>query len=101
MSSKSYRFLVKSFTSCVTKDARNMPVAAMRPPQKVVIWMPNLSMRIPATGDRKNVVPIVNEPTDAEKMRLKCKEMKIKFHTLQVFAMQLFIFSFQMKYARK
>lgn len=28
--------------------------------------MPNLSVRIPATGDRKNVVPMVSEPTKAE-----------------------------------
>lgn len=47
-------------------EERNIPPDAIAPPTKVVIWMPNLSVSIPATGDRKNVVPIVSEPTKAE-----------------------------------
>lgn len=45
---------------------RNIPPAVNMPPSNVVIRKPILSVSIPDTGDRKNVVPIVNEPTNAE-----------------------------------
>lgn len=35
------------------------------PPMKVVRRRPILSVRMPEMGDRKNVVPIVSEPTRA------------------------------------
>lgn len=47
-------------------DDRIMPLDARAPPRKVVIWMPILSVRMPEIGDRKNVVPIVSDPTKAE-----------------------------------
>jgi len=50
----------------VSSEERSRPTDAIAPPTKVVVWMPNLSVNIPATGERKNVVPIVNEPTKAE-----------------------------------
>lgn len=53
-------------TLCVNIDERNKPADAIAPPTKVVIWMPNLSVNILAIGDRKNVVPMVSEPTKAE-----------------------------------
>jgi len=53
------------FTLSVNSEERSRPADAITPPTKVVIWMPNLSVSIPAIGDRKNVIPIVNEPTKA------------------------------------
>ena len=50
----------------VSSEERSRPTDAIAPPIKVVVWMPNLSVNIPAIGDRKNVVPIVSEPTKAE-----------------------------------
>lgn len=48
-------------------EDKNKPENANVPPTKVVIRIPILSVRIPATGDSKNVVPIVNDPTSAAK----------------------------------
>lgn len=42
-----------------------MPPVVNIPPINVVILKPILSVRIPDTGDRKNVVPMVSEPTKA------------------------------------
>lgn len=47
------------------KDDRNMPPDAKNPPKKVVTRMPSLSVKIPAIGDSKKVIPIVREPTRA------------------------------------
>lgn len=44
-----------------------MPPVANNPPIKVVNLIPILSVRIPAIGERKKVVPIVREPTRAGK----------------------------------
>lgn len=42
-----------------------MPLTVRMPPMKVVRRSPILSVRMPETGDRKNVVPMVSEPTRA------------------------------------
>lgn len=41
------------------------------PPMNVVARRPILSVRMPETGDRKNVVPSANEPTKAANERKK------------------------------
>lgn len=45
----------------------NIPPADSSPPNKVVRRNPILSVRTPAIGDRRNVVPIVRDPTKAAK----------------------------------
>lgn len=50
---------------------KNIPVAAKKPPNNVVFRSPMLSVRIPDTGDKRNVVPIVKDPTNA-KIETKC-----------------------------
>lgn len=37
------------------------------PPTNVVVRKPILSVKIPEIGDKKNVVPIVSDPTNAKK----------------------------------
>lgn len=54
-------------TLSTKNDDANIPPAAIAPPRKVVRRIPIRSVNIPATGDRKNVVPIANEPTSAAK----------------------------------
>lgn len=56
----------KNITLSVTNDDANIPPEAIRPPMNVVNLIPILSVKIPATGDRKNVVPIVSDPTSAK-----------------------------------
>lgn len=46
-----------------------MPPVAKMPPMNVVVRRPILSVRMPDTGDRKNVVPMVRDPTKAETRR--------------------------------
>lgn len=43
-----------------------MPLTVRMPPMNVVKRNPILSVNIPDTGDKKNVVPSVNEPTSAK-----------------------------------
>lgn len=50
----------------IQNEDRNMPPAANRPPINVVYRRPILSVRIPETGDNRNVVPIVSDPTSAK-----------------------------------
>lgn len=60
-------------------DERNIPPAANIPPMNVVNRSPILSVKIPEMGERRNVVPIVNDPTKAEekkKMQQKNKKKK-------------------------
>lgn len=47
-----------------------MPLAAIAPPANVVRRMPNLSVRIPATDEKKKVVPMVSEPTNAKRRKV-------------------------------
>ena len=54
-----------AFTFFTKKDDKNIPAAAKPPPIKVVNRMPILLVSRPATGDKKNVIPIVREPTNA------------------------------------
>lgn len=49
-------------------DDINIPPEANAPPKNVVRCKPIASVNTPDTGDTKNVVPIVNEPTSAEIM---------------------------------
>lgn len=42
-----------------------MPTVISTPPMNVVVFSPILSVKMPETGDKKNVVPIVNDPTNA------------------------------------
>lgn len=51
----------------VKNEEAKIPPAARRPPINVVCLIPILSVRIPAIGDKKNVVPMVRDPTRAEK----------------------------------
>ena len=46
------------------EDKNNPPVVNI-PPMNVVVRKPILSTKIPDTGDSRNVVPIVSEPTKA------------------------------------
>lgn len=48
-----------------TRDDNIRPLTVNIPPMNVVKRRPILSVKMPDTGDRKNVVPIVNEPTRA------------------------------------
>lgn len=50
----------------VKNDERSRPVADSKPPINVVNRIPILSVKTPATGENKKVVPMVNEPTKAE-----------------------------------
>lgn len=50
----------------MTNEETNIPTAAISPPIKVVSRIPILSVKMPATGERKKVVPIVREPTKAK-----------------------------------
>lgn len=43
----------------------NIPSVVKIPPRNVVVRNPNLSTRIPETGEKKKVAPIVNDPTSA------------------------------------
>lgn len=44
-----------------------MPPDVRIPPISVVKRSPILSVKMPEIGDKKNVVPMVKEPTNAEK----------------------------------
>jgi len=52
----------------VSREERIMPIMARAPPTRVVCLWPMRSVRIPATGEKAKVAPIVNEPTRAVKM---------------------------------
>lgn len=56
----------KEITWLENSEDRSIPLDARAPPKNVVIWMPILSVRMPEIGDKKNVVPMVNDPTKAE-----------------------------------
>lgn len=47
-------------------DDINKLVVAIKPPINVVSLIPMRSIRTPAIGDIKNVVPTVKEPTNAK-----------------------------------
>lgn len=49
----------------VKNDESSRPPEDNKPPINVVSRKPILSVKQPATGDRRNVVPIVREPTSA------------------------------------
>lgn len=55
----------KEFTLLENIEDRSIPLDAIAPPKNVVIWIPILSVRMPEIGDKKNVVPMVNDPTKA------------------------------------
>ena len=59
-------------------DERNIPPAANIPPMNVVNRNPILSVKIPEMGERRNVVPIVNDPTKAEEMKKMQQKKKKK-----------------------
>lgn len=61
-----------------------MPLTVRIPPINVVRRRPILSVRIPETGDRKNVVPIVNEPTRAVDEMDERKKALIEFLLIEV-----------------
>jgi hypothetical protein len=48
-------------------DDKNIPIVQNIPPTSVVIRNPNLSTKMPLNGEKKNVAPIVNDPTRAAK----------------------------------
>jgi hypothetical protein len=54
------------------------------PPISVVRRRPSLSTKIPDTGEKKNVAPMVREPTRAEK-----REIFDKFNVHKKFALGL------------
>jgi hypothetical protein len=47
-------------------------MTARVPPIRVVCLRPYLSVKMPATGERAKVAPIVKEPTSAEKIGSSC-----------------------------
>lgn len=59
----------------------NMPQVTRRPPTNVVKRNPIRSVRMPEIGDKKNVVPMVSEPTRAasnqENIQIKCRSNTI------------------------
>lgn len=60
-------------------DDNNNPLVAKHPPINVVLRKPILSIKIPDTGDNRNVVPIVSDPTSAENIY---NEMKKNYYLL-------------------
>jgi hypothetical protein len=46
-----------------------MPAVVKMPPTSVVVRKPSLSTKMPDTGEKKNVAPIVSDPTSANERK--------------------------------
>ena len=67
-----------ALTWAKAKDEASIPIVAMAPPRTAVRLNPIESIKIPASGETKKVIPIESDPTRAEiETRAKKKTKQI------------------------